>query len=97
MSVTSYLKRQDKWVNCETVVKMIIVFFDVRGFLHREFVLPDQTINQHIYLGLARECTEEVPETLEINILAHTALSQLTTNWPLMGVLSFPTFCIHQT
>lgn len=42
------------------VKTMIIVFFDVRGIVHREFVPPGQTVNQHFYLDVLRRLREDV-------------------------------------
>ena len=36
------------------VKTMLIVFFDVRGIVHREFVPPGQTVNQQFYLEVLR-------------------------------------------
>ena len=36
------------------VKTMLIVFFDVRGIAHREFVPPGQTVNQEFYLEVLR-------------------------------------------
>jgi len=36
------------------VKMMLIVFFDVRGIVHREFVPPGQTVNQEFYLEVLR-------------------------------------------
>jgi len=34
--------------------KTLIVFSDVRGIVHREFVPPGQTVNQEFYLEVLR-------------------------------------------
>ena len=66
---------------------MLIVFFDVRGIMHREFVPPGQTVNQEFYLEVLRRLRENVrkkfPELWRSGdwflhhdkALAHTALS----------------------
>lgn len=41
-------------------VKTIIVFFDVHGIVHWEFVPPGQTVNQHFYLEVLRRLREDV-------------------------------------
>jgi len=65
----------------------LIVFFDVRGIVHREFVPPGQTVNQEFYLEVLRRMRENVrrkrPELWRSgdwflhhdNAPAHTALS----------------------
>lgn len=65
---------------------MIIVFFDVRGIVHREFVPPGETVNQKFYLDVLRRLREDVrrkrPELWQAgdwflhhdNAPAHTAL-----------------------
>ena len=69
------------------VKTMLIVFFDVRGIVHREFVPPGQTVNQEFYLEVLRRLRENVwrkcPELWRSgnwflhhdNAAAHTALS----------------------
>ena len=42
------------------VKTMLIVFFDVRGIVHREFVPPGQTVNQEFYLEVLRRLRENV-------------------------------------
>ena len=42
------------------VKTMLIVFFDVRGIVHREFVPPGQTVNQKFYLEVLRRLRENV-------------------------------------
>jgi len=42
------------------VKTVIIVFFDVRGIVHREFVPPGQTVNQEFYLEVLRRLRENV-------------------------------------
>ena len=42
------------------VKKMLIVFFDVRGIVHREFIPPGQTVNQELYLEVLRQLRENV-------------------------------------
>ncbi|PNF23498.1 hypothetical protein B7P43_G06514 [Cryptotermes secundus] len=39
---------------------MLICFFDVNGIVHKEFVLPGQTVNQHFYLDVLRRLRESV-------------------------------------
>jgi len=39
---------------------MLIVFFDVRGIVHREFVPHGQTVNQEFYLEVLRRLRENV-------------------------------------
>ena len=46
--VTSYVKT------------MLIVFFDVRGIVHLEFIPPGQTVNQELYLEILRGLRENV-------------------------------------
>ena len=66
---------------------MLIVFFDVRGIVHQEFIPPGQTVNQEFYLDVLRRLRENVrrkrPELWrsgewflhQDNAPAHTALS----------------------
>jgi len=66
---------------------MLIVFFEVRGIVHREFIPPGQTVNQEYYLEVLRRLRENVqrkrPELWRSgnwflyhdNAPAHTALS----------------------
>jgi len=42
------------------VKTMFIVFFDVRGIVHLEFVPPGQTVNQELYLGVLGRLRENV-------------------------------------
>jgi len=42
------------------VKTMLIVFFVVRGIVHREFVPPGQTVNQEFYLEVLRRLRENV-------------------------------------
>jgi len=42
------------------VKTMLIVFFDVRGIVHREFIPPGQTVNQEFYLEVLRRLRENV-------------------------------------
>ncbi|KAJ4438725.1 hypothetical protein ANN_14672 [Periplaneta americana] len=35
------------------VKTMLICFFDVNGIVHKEFILPGQTVNQHFYLDVS--------------------------------------------
>ena len=42
------------------VKTMLIVFFDVRGIVHWEFVPPGQTVNQEFYLEVLRRLRENV-------------------------------------
>jgi len=69
------------------VKMMLIVFFNVRGIVHWEFVPPGQTVNQEFYLEVLRRLRENVrrkhPELWRLgdwflhhdNTPAHTALS----------------------
>ena len=41
---------------------MLIAFFDVRGIVHKEFLLQGQTINQHIYKDILRPLMRSVRE-----------------------------------
>ena len=41
---------------------MLIVFFDVRGILHTEFVPQGHTVNQHIYRDVLRRVMRSVHE-----------------------------------
>ncbi|PNF23469.1 Mariner Mos1 transposase [Cryptotermes secundus] len=42
------------------VKTMLICFFDVNGIVHKEFVPPGQTVNQHFYLDVLRRLRERV-------------------------------------
>ncbi|PNF23785.1 hypothetical protein B7P43_G16799 [Cryptotermes secundus] len=42
------------------VKTMLICFFDVNGIVHKEFVPPGQTVNQHFYLDVLRRLRESV-------------------------------------
>jgi len=69
------------------VKTMLIVFLDVRGIVHREFVPPGQNVNQEFYLEIMRRLRENVrrkrPELWRLcdwflhhdNAPVHTALS----------------------
>jgi len=69
------------------VKTMHIVFFDVQGIMHREFVPPGQTVNPEFYLEVLRQLRENVrrkrPKLQRLgewflhqgNTPAHTALS----------------------
>ena len=54
---------------------MLIVFFDVRGIVHREFVPPGQTVNGQFYREVIRRLTARVrrvrPEIADSWILHH--------------------------
>jgi hypothetical protein len=67
---------------------MIIVFFDARGIVHREFVWQGQTVNQEVYISVLRRMREALrrrrrPDLwasgqwtlLHDNARPHTALS----------------------
>ncbi|KAJ4428812.1 hypothetical protein ANN_25805 [Periplaneta americana] len=76
------------------VKTMLIYFFDVNGIVHKEFVPPGQTVNQHFYLDVLRRLRESVRRKLyemwrngnwllhHDNAPAHTALTvrQFLTN-----------------
>jgi len=58
---TSTLPRPKKVRQARSNVKtMLIAFFDVRGFVHREFVPPGQTVNQEFHLEVLKWLTENV-------------------------------------
>ena len=42
------------------IKSMLIVFYDHRGIVHREFVPEGQTVNQHFYLDVLRRLREDV-------------------------------------
>jgi hypothetical protein len=52
------------------VKTMLIVFFDVRGIVHQEFVPPGQTVKLGILLGsfetTERECAKKTPRIVKI-------------------------------
>jgi len=80
---------------------MLIVFFDVQGIVHREFIPPGQTVNQEFYLEVLRQFREKVlrkhPELWRLgdwflhhdNAPAHTALS-VTQYLASLGRTVFP-------
>ena len=68
------------------VKKMLIVFINVQGIMHWEFVPPGQTVNQELYLEVLKRLGENVRKRPELwrsgdwflhhdNAPAHTALS----------------------
>ena len=90
------------------VKTMLIVFFDVRGIVHREFVPPGQTVNQGFYLEVLRRSGDNVrrkrPELWRSgdwflhhdDAPAHTPLS-VTQYLPSLGWTVVPHHPIHQT
>ncbi|XP_029639502.1 uncharacterized protein LOC115214445 [Octopus sinensis] len=44
-----------------SVKTMLICFIDVKGIVHTEFVLPDQTVNQVLYLAVLKHAPAYQP------------------------------------
>jgi hypothetical protein len=45
------------------VKSMLIIFFDIMGIVHKDFDLPDQTVNSALYCDVLRVLGENVAKT----------------------------------
>jgi len=45
---------------CSNVKSMLIVFFDIQGIVHKEFVLPGQTVNGKFYCEVVKRLREDI-------------------------------------
>ena len=71
---------------CSNIKSMLIIFFDIRGIVHKEFIPPGQTVNGNFYCKVLRQLRGNVrrkqPEMWENrdwllhhdNAPAHTSL-----------------------
>jgi len=86
VEVTKFLQTKTV-LQVHSSIKTLLIFINVDGILHREFVPLGQTINQQFYLNVVKRLHESLrrkrPEKWQSgdwflfhdNALAHTALS----------------------
>jgi hypothetical protein len=59
-SVHNHQEQKGAWQVRSPTKSMIIVFFDVKGIVHCEFVPPNITVNSDFYCDVLRHLTENV-------------------------------------
>ena len=47
---------------CSNIKSMLIIFLDIRGIVHKEFVPPGQTVNGKFYCEVLRQLRENVKQ-----------------------------------
>ncbi|MFP3020906.1 MAG: hypothetical protein ACEY3F_06300 [Wolbachia sp.] len=45
---------------CSNIKSMLIIFFNIRGIVHKEYVPPGQTVNGQFYCEVLRQLRENV-------------------------------------
>jgi hypothetical protein len=91
---------------CSNVKSMLIVFFDIQGIVHKEFVLPGQTINGKFYCevlkgqkkGIWRKCPEKKKKNNWFlhhdNAPAHISLVRQFLTSKNITVIPHPPICL---
>ena len=50
---------QTRYKSCSKVKVMLIVFFDIHGLVHHEFIPTGQTVNKEYYLDVLKRLREK--------------------------------------
>jgi hypothetical protein len=53
------------------VMSMLIIFFDIKRILHKEFVLTSQTVNSAYYCAVLSNCMKMREDSAQKNWLLH--------------------------